>query len=228
MAEQIPLFSHFNEGVSFANYWPGENNRLIELIKAQVIHPDQPCLYLWGKAGAGKSHLLQAACGFAYQQGKTAVYVSLAEFKKLAPEILQGLEQYPLICIDDVQAIATESAWETALFHLYNRAREHAALMLFGGTKKPGDMAITLQDLVSRLSWGIVWQLQELSDKEKLTALQWRARQRGFSLPDEVGAYLMQRWPRDTHSLFALLDKLDQASLSEQRKLTIPFVRQLL
>lgn len=228
MPEQISLFNQFNDARSFANYWPGENARLIEFIKEQVSEPAQPCLYLWGRTGVGKSHLLQAACGFAYQQQKTALYLSLADHKKLEPEVLQGLEQYSMVCIDDVQAIAALAVWESALFHLYNRAREHDTLMLFGATKKPSEIALTLQDLVSRLSWGIVWQVKELSDAGKLAALQWRAQQRGFSLPPEVGTYLMQRWPRDMHSLFELLDKLDKASLSEQRKLTIPFVRHFL
>jgi DnaA family protein len=228
MPEQIPLFNQFQDSVNFTNFWPGENARLIELIQEQVLKADQPSVYLWGNAGVGKSHLLQAACRYAYEQRKTAVYLPLADFKNMTPEIFQGLEQYSVICIDDLQAIATESAWESELFHLYNRARENAAVMLFGANKRPAELAMSLQDLVSRLAWGIVWQMRELPDDGKLAALQWRAQQRGFSLPDEVGAYLMQRWPRDMHSLFALLDKLDHASLSEQRKLTIPFVRQFL
>jgi DnaA family protein len=58
--------------------------------------------------------------------------------------------------------------------------------------------------------------------------LQLRARQRGFELPDDVAHYLLRRAPRDPASLFALLDRLDYASLAAQRKLTIPFVRELL
>ena len=226
--EQIPLFNQFHEGFRFANYFPGENARLIELIKEQVLKPNQPCLYLWGKAGVGKSHLLQAACSYAYQEQKTAVYIPFSDHKNMDPGVLQGLEQYSLICIDDLDAIAGQDSWELALFHLYNRASEHGAVMMFGAVKKPADIAIVLQDLASRLAWGTVWHVQELPDGDKLAALQLRAQQRGFSLPDEVGAYLMQRWPRDMHSLFVLLDKLDHASLAEQRKLTIPFVRQFL
>jgi len=227
MPEQIPLFQHYHE-VSFDSYWPGDNTKVIELIKAQIIAPDQPCLFLWGKAGLGKSHLLQAACSFAHQHRKPAVYVPFAEFGDLEPDVLQGLEYYRLICMDDVDAVAGKEVWESALFHLFNRAMEQSALMIFAAAPKPADLNVRLQDLRSRLAWGSVWHMEELSDGDKLAALQLRARQRGFSLPDEVGTYLMQRCPRDMHSLFALLDKLDHASLSEHRKLTIPFVRQLL
>ncbi len=227
MPEQIPLFQH-NHQVTFDSFWPGDNSEVIALIKAQILAPDHPCLYLWGKAGVGKSHLLQAACGYAQQRQQPAAYMPLAEFKDLDAEVAQGLERYGLICVDDVDAIAGRDAWESALFHLYNRARERGALMIFSAVGKPADLGLNLTDLRSRLAWGSVWHIEELPDQDKLSALQLRAWQRGFSLPDEVGAYLMQRCPRDMHSLFALLDKLDRASLSEHRKLTIPFVRQFL
>lgn len=227
MSEQIPLFQPVHE-VSFDNYWLGNNTEVVELIKAQIREPDQPCLYLWGKTGVGKSHLLQASCGYAHLQQKSTVYVPFADYNNMEPCILQGLENYSVICIDDVEVVARHKAWEAEVFHLFNRAREHGALMIFTATKKPADLDIELQDLRSRLAWGIVWQLQEMTDQDKLAALQLRARQRGFSLSDEVGTYLMQRWPRDMHSLFALLDTLDHASLAEHRKLTIPFVRRFL
>ncbi|WP_455212230.1 DnaA regulatory inactivator Hda [Kaarinaea lacus] len=227
MPEQIPLFQPFHE-VSFDSYCAGNNAEVIAQIKSQILVPDQPCVYLWGKAGVGKSHVLQAACSFAYQQHKHAAYVPLIDYGAIQPDILQGLESYAVICIDDIDAVAGQNAWEQALFHLFNLARDHGALLMFAATKKPTDLDIELRDLVSRLAWGTVWHLEELPDRDKLSALQVRARQRGFSISDEVGTYLMQRLPRDMHSLFALLDKLDHASLSEHRKLTIPFVRQFI
>jgi DnaA family protein len=227
MPAQIPLFQQFH-GVSFDNYWPGDNAKAIELIKGQITVPDQPCLFLWGKPGVGKSHLLQAACSYAQQQEMPAVYIPLAELNHMEPGIFQELENYSLICIDDVDAIAKHAEWESALFHLFNRASERGTVMIFAATHKPADLAIQLPDLRSRLAWGTVWHMQELPDEDKLAALQLHARQRGFLLPEEVGNYLLQRWPRDMHSLFALLEKLDQASLAEHRKLTIPFVRKFL
>jgi DnaA family protein len=85
-----------------------------------------------------------------------------------------------------------------------------------------------LPDLVSRLGWGPVFQLSALTDIEKRGALQLRAHRRGLEMGDEVADYLLKRCPRDMDSLFNLLNRLDHASLAAQRRLTIPFVRQLL
>jgi DnaA family protein len=87
---------------------------------------------------------------------------------------------------------------------------------------------LTLPDLTSRLGWGPVFQLATLSDRDKRAALQMRARRRGLELGNEVAEYLLRRYPRDMDSLFSLLNQLDRASLVAQRRLTIPFVRELL
>jgi len=92
----------------------------------------------------------------------------------------------------------------------------------------PTQIDIQLPDLVTRLSWGVSYQLQSLSDDGKRIALQQRATQRGLQLPDDVVQFVLRRSLRDMNSLFELLDKLDVASLVEQRKLTIPFVKQYL
>ncbi len=92
----------------------------------------------------------------------------------------------------------------------------------------PAALNLGLPDLVSRLGWGPVFQLQPLDDEGKRAALQLRARQRGMELPDEVAVYLLRRSPRDMDSLFELLQRLDVASLAAQRRLTIPFVRALI
>ena len=55
-----------------------------------------------------------------------------------------------------------------------------------------------------------------------------RAQQRGFDLPDETARYLQRRLPRDMRSLFAVLDELDSAALAAQRRLTVPFIKDVL
>jgi DnaA family protein len=146
----------------------------------------------------------------------------------LAPELLEGLEQQALIAIDDVQAIAGMPQWEEALFHLYNRVRDYGHRLVVSATVAPAGLTLTLPDLISRLGWGPVFQLATLSDADKRAALQMRARRRGLELGNEVAEYLLRRCPRDMDSLFSLLNQLDRASLVAQRRLTIPFVRELL
>jgi DnaA family protein len=135
------------------------------------------------------------------------------------------MEQMALLALDDVERLAGNPAWELALFHLYNRMRDAGHRLVVAGNAPPAALGIILPDLLSRLGWGPVFQLQPLSDSEKAAALRLRAHQRGMELSAEVADYLLNHASRQMHDLFTLLERLDEGSLAAQRKLTIPFVR---
>jgi len=222
--EQLPLHFAWREGLRFANYCAGDNLALLASLRATADGVGERFVMLWGAAGLGKSHLLQAACDAAARAGRRAAYLPLSEFVALSPAVLEGLEGLDLVCLDDLQAVAGEAAWEEALFHLYNRLREAGGSLVAAGDASPAGLPLCLPDLASRLAWGPVYRLQPLDEAARAQALQARAAGRGLELPDEVAAYLLRRCPRDLRSLFALLDRLDLASLAQQRRLTIPFV----
>ena len=92
----------------------------------------------------------------------------------------------------------------------------------------PNQLGLLLADLSSRLTWGMIYQVKRLTDGQLALVLQQRADERGIRLSDEVAGFLLKRCPRDPKALFGLLDTLDQASMLEQRRVTIPFVKQVL
>lgn len=222
--QQLALRIGLRDSATFANFYAGDNAAVLHALQ----QGNEPFIYLWGAQGSGRSHLLQAACHTEAGRGGTPVFLPLGELAPAGVGLLEGLEQMSLICLDDVQAIAGDAAWEEGLFHLYNRIREAGGRLLVAADASPVTLGITLADLRSRLGWGPVFQLQGLDDAGKLAALQLRAAARGMVLSDEVGVYLLRRCPRDTQALFELLERLDRASLAAQRRLTIPFVRDLI
>jgi DnaA family protein len=221
---QIPLRIGLRDSATFDNFLPGENRQAL----ATLRRGDEPFVYLWGGEGSGKSHLLQAACHQVSQGGGQALYLSLRDQAQLAPPMLEGLEQMALLALDDLEHIAAHSGWETALFHLYNRCRDSGCRLVAAASQTPANLGVALPDLVSRLSWGPVFQLHVLSDDDKAEALRRRAALRGMSLTAEVADYLLRHAPRGMGGLFELLERLDEASLAEQRQLTIPFVRKFI
>ncbi len=222
VAYQIPLQIKLNDAATFDNYLAAANADVVKILRTGA----EPYLYLWSPEATGKTHLLQALCQ-SQAQGQS-IYLPMKELINQPVEVLEGLEQFVLVCLDDVQYIAGRSEWELGLFHLYNRLREQNSRLCITSNVSPEQLNVQLADLLSRLKWGPVFQLQPLSDTDKINAMQLRAGQRGFELTDEVAKYLLNRYPRDLHNLFTLLDKLDNASLQAQRRLTIPFVKQWL
>lgn len=225
MHPQLPLGLQLGDHARFCNFFAGPNAELVLVLRA-LPQGEARLVYCSGAPGTGKSHLLQAACAAVREQGHTAWYLPLDA--QLSPALLEGLEQQQLVCLDDVQRVAGNAAWEEALFHLYNRVREQGGALVVAGDGRPEELGLCLPDLVSRLHWGLLYRLRELNDAERLAALQLRAASRGLDLPNDTGDYLLRRCPRDLPALCALLDRLDVASLVAQRRLTIPFVRSVL
>ncbi|VFS78693.1 DnaA-homolog protein hda [Raoultella planticola] len=71
--------------------------------------------------GRGRSHLLHAACAELSQRGDAVGYVPLDKRTWFVPEVLDGMEQLSLVCIDNIECVAGDEPWEMAIFNLYNR-----------------------------------------------------------------------------------------------------------
>lgn len=224
--QQLPLGVSLRDEARFENYQVGDNGLVYAMLRQAAIGKGENFLYIWGNSGVGCSHLLQAACHAAEPVRRTAVYLPLHDLVSLSPVLLEGMEHLNLICIDNVEAVAGNRKWEEALFHLYNRIRQEGNTLIVGANAAPRQLTIQLPDLVSRLSWGAVFQVAELSDEEKIMAIRMRAGLRGIQLPEDVAKYLVHHASRKMSDLSLMLDRLDKASLSAQRKVTIPFIKQ--
>jgi DnaA family protein len=155
-------------------------------------------------------------------------YLPLEALLPFGPDALDGAETLELACYDDVQSIAGLADWERRLFSLWQRALERGTTMLFAARESPAHVAYELPDLKSRLVSSVVFPVRELEDDEQIEALNLRAHLRGFELPAETARYLQQRFPRDMRTLCEILDTLDDASFVAQRRITVPFIRDVI
>lgn len=225
---QIPLGITLRDDARFENFLSQGNELLCNTLDQAARGQGEQFLFIWGNPDSGCSHLLQAVCHASDPAGRTAVYLPLDELMELGPGVLEGMEHLDLVCLDNVQAIAGNKLWEEGVFHFFNRIRAENNRLLVAADRAPRQLGLNLPDLASRLTWGMVFQVHNLDDAGKVKALQLRARGRGFNLSEEVARFLIHRASRSMSDLFDLLDQLDAASLSAQRKVTIPFVKQVL
>ena len=226
--EQLPLSIALKDEGTLESFYPGDNEQALAHITHLAQGKGERFLYLWGREGVGRTHLLQGACKKAAQQNLAAMYLSLANPLQQEVTMLEGLEKVALVCLDDIESIAGIKNWEEAVFYFYNRLRALNHRLLVAAACPPHALPFQLADLKSRLAWGITYQIHPLQDEQLLAALQLRAQQRGLELSSEVGAFLIRRCVRSMPDLYALLDKLDKASLAAQRRLTIPFIKSVL
>lgn len=227
MNRQYPLDLRWPPHQRLDAYWPGANVHALQGV-SDVAAGGDAWLCLHGASGTGKSHLLIATCRAAMEAGRPARYLSLRQLPAPRGTAIAGIEASGLLAIDDVGAIAGEGVAERALFDLYNRARATGASMLFAASASPPDLGIGLADLVSRLSMCTQYVLRPLDDAGRRAMLQLLAQRVGLRLDDEVLDWWFARQPRDPASLVAMLQRIDRAALAAQRRITIPFLRDLL
>lgn len=226
--DQLPLSLRWPRQQRFEHFAPGANAAALALLQRAAGEDDAPWVVLAGPASSGKTHLLVAACQAASEAGRSAQYLPLAGLRGPREAAIRGVAGSALIALDDLQAIAGDRAAEHALFDLYNRCRAEGATLLFAADAPPAQLALTLPDLRSRLGACTLAPLKPLDDAERRAVLRARAAARGIELDDAVLDWLFARHARDLGALTALLDRLDSASLAAQRRITVPFLRELL
>lgn len=225
MNRQLPLGLELRSPTRLDDFIAGDNREILELLHRQLTEQGEQQLYIHGAPGTGRSHLLLGQCNAARALGWSPAYLPAGEIIEHPPHLLEGMEQYPLIAIDDVDRFAGRKTWEVALFGLFNRAREQGCRLLFSSTAAAPLAGFGLPDLSSRLAWGVNYRLRPLDDLQRQQLLMGIASRRGLDMPLEVARYLLERYSRDLPRLTALVRRLDHDSLAEQRRLTIPFVR---
>ena len=227
--KQLPLSLHLRDDAIFENFYVGDNQQLMHHL--QLLVSDQRIenfIYCYGEFGVGRSHLLQACCHALNLKGLKTFYLPMQYHAELSTEILTGLENFDLVCVDDIDVVMGKKKWEEALFHFYNRLRDLQTPLLVSSACTPKLLKCKLRDLHTRLASGLTLAVKGLSDQDKIKVLQMRASNRGFTITDEVAQYVMRHSSRNMSDLFDALDKLDEASLVAKRRITIPFVKTVL
>ena len=226
--QQMPLDVQLDDFAVFATWLTGPNGSLVHVLRELSTSADHAVCWIHGGAETGKSHLLQACVAEADRCRYRATYLPLGSDHSLVPAMVQDMAALDLICIDEIDAVAGDSDWEQALFNLFEGIRENGSRLVMAAEHAPAHCSFDLPDLVSRFSSGATFRLQPLSDADKIAAMQLRAEWRGIEMPDDVAHFLFRRVARGNRQLFALLERLDRQALTEQKRLTIPFVRAFL
>ena len=222
--EQLLLPVSISDHMVFDSFYPGQNLEIYQSLQANV----QKLLWIAGVKGSGKTHLLQAAFHRCIRLLNPSLYIPMQESEQLSPEVLDDLDQLDLICIDDIEFILGSQAWEIKLLDLYERLQTTNTHLLIASHETPKVLNFFLPDLASRFSLSVIYQLKILSETEIISAIQLHADIRGFNLPIESANYLLKRVERNVSSLMEIIKILDYESLSKQRKLTIPFIKNIL
>ena len=226
---QLALELKLPDFARFDTFYAGPNAAVRAAIMRAAEDAQPVVHWIWGQQGSGRSHLLQAAVAAAAGGGQRCAWLPVGDPAGRDPAMLEGMGLLELLCLDDVDSVAGDGAWERALFSVCEDIKAQGGRLLLSAAAPPAASPFVLPDLASRLAAGATWRLQPLTDDDLVDALQLRAVWRGLELSDEAGAFLLRRLPREPSSLFAWLDRFDDAALAAaQGRLTVPFIKAVL
>lgn len=227
MVPQLPLALRFPPGQRLLTY-VGAASGMIERLQLLAEGGVADALYLQGGNGSGKTHLLLGTCAAAEAVGRRPQYLSLERVRGHARDAFEGLEHADLVALDDLDAISGVHDDEVALFDLHNRLHDAGVTLLYAAAAPPAMLAVALADLRSRLAQCTLMPLRALDDVGRAAVLRQRAASRGLVFEDAALDWLLTRCSRDLSDLTEMFERIDRASLAAQRRITVPFLRQLL
>jgi len=204
---------------SLDNFVVGGNAEVIAALRALAQGDSRErFIYLWGGNSSGRTHLLRAVLQALREAGRSVRWCAAGE----------GLDAVPgseVVGVDDVQNLSP--AAQIKLFNIFNNLKDDTGVLVVTGDVPPARLSLR-EDLLTRLAWGLVYEVHALSEADRRAAVLDYAVARGFELPGAVADYLLVHAPRDLHTLRTLVDGLDRLSLARKRAITVPLTRELL
>jgi DnaA family protein len=227
MTIQFPLEFEF-QTKDFDSFYPATNSEVIPQLRKFIESDKSGQVFLCGDHGYGKSHLLQASCQYAHKIGISAFYYPFNRRKLPSLELFDGLEHIELVCFDDIDQTVGLLNWEQGLINFFTQQARYHSRLILSAQVPPQQLTIQLPQLKQILNNNLILTLKVLSNDESVSALIYKAHYMGLTITPKVGHFLFNHYAHDLPSLWILLDQLDKATLAAQRKLTIPFLKQIL
>ncbi len=224
---QLPLPLFFDRRFSLDNYIAPNSDYIGSQLRALFDETGEALIGLCGGQDAGKTHLLNACAFYARQCRITYHLFDAAQLADARPTGFSELPAGSVVGVDNLDLLAGHRGWEEQFYLLINRVKAGELRFVFGIARPPRDIGFRLPDLKSRLMWGLIIELRRADDDQLEHILRQRARLLGLKLSDEALNYLLSHFSRRLSDQMELLHRLDHASLSAQRRITVPLIRDI-
>mgnify|MGYP002639274129 CR=1 FL=1 len=223
---QIPLPLSFDKRFSLQNYFSENADFVRHNLTALFDETGESLIGLWGGSDSGKTHLLNACAHYARDCNIQFHLFDAGQLMQADALNFSELLSGSVLGIDNLDLLAGNRAWEEQSYQLINRVKLGELRFIFTLSRQPRDIGFKLPDLKSRLNWGLLIALQISDDTQLEHILRQRAKMLGLEITTDVLHYLLSHYSRKLSDQMLLLYQLERASLSRQRKITIPFIRE--
>jgi len=224
---------HLNDRYKFQSFIEGDCNRFARAAAIAVAEspgktPFNP-LMIYGGAGLGKTHLVQAIGNYILEKGtaRRVLYVTSEQFTSEFVKAIQSgksdsfsrlYRSVDVLLLDDVHFFMAKEKTQEEFFHTFNYLHHAGKQLIFSSDRPPRELDGFDARLVSRLLWGLVSEITAPEFETRLAILKRQAAEEKVNLDDEVAQFLALHITENVRTLQgALIHMLAQASLLGKR-----------
>ncbi len=231
---------------TFTNFVIGNSNQMayysafaIATLTSNINFGCKTPLFLYGRAGLGKTHLLYAILNYVEMnlQDKQVLYISVQEFmhgfikslkNKTSLEFRDQFKKVDILIIDDIQFISNKDTMQAELFNLIDNVIENGQQLIICADKSPIHLN-NLQDCIkSRLSWGLVVDIQPPEHQLKLDILRLKLSEAKQILTDEILEFLASNINSSVRELESALNKILAYQTLHKKTMTLKNVKDIM
>ncbi len=194
-------------------------------------------LFIYGKTGHGKTHLIQAVGNHLKRAGKKVFYVTSERFtvdyfnslqSGTANNFKDKYRQYDALIMDDVQFLANKEKTQEELFHLFNALHDNNKQIVFSSDTHPALLSGLEDRLKSRFSQGMIVDIPAPDVESRAAILRAKAAQNSITLSDDVVDHLAHTIEGNIRELEGALNTIMCQSQLLGRTLSLDEVRQII
>lgn len=237
-SHELKLSPKFN----FDTFVVGKNSQLAAAAAKAVVNAlgsTYNPLFIYGKTGLGKTHLMQAIGHEVLQQNnkKKIIYLPCEGFTNLMIEAIKGnkMEKFrarfrkaDILMIDDIQFLAKKEQTQEEFFNTFNELYQDHKQIVLTSDCPPKEMTHLQERLVSRFEWGLVTDIQPPSFETRVSILKKKSELSRLSVPMEVLEFLAEHFDQNVRQMEGALNRVYTYSKLIGKPLTLELARDVL
>ena len=212
----------FNRRYRFESFVVGGSNQLAYAASKSIAENPSGSfnpLFIYGGAGLGKTHLIQASgqqvrelrpnLKIAYMSAEVFVteVIAAIRYDKMQP-FRDRYRSVDALLLDDIQFIAGKERTQEEFFHTFNALYEAQKQIVFTSDRPPKEIPTLEERLRSRFEWGLTADIQPPDLETKVAILRKKAEDKGLQLPQEVALFIAERVRSNVRELEGHLNKI--------------------
>lgn len=242
LAPKAELDPQLLRNLTFSNFVEGESNRLARTAGVSIANnPGKNIfnpLFVYGKSGVGKTHLLHAIGNASVEQNPRArvlyvsshvfqVQYSQAYLQNKINDFIHFYQSVDVLLIDDVHELSGKTGTQNVFFHIFNHLHQMGKQIVFTCDRAPKDLVGMEDRLLTRFKWGLTAEMRQPDYQLRVDILHQKMQQNGLELPDEVVEYIARHAKDNVRDLEGILTSLFAHSIIEGRNTDLKLCREV-